>query len=204
MKRNGTAGGRQGKWIAIIFLLVLTGLVTFFLRRSNSSTRSSEAVSIPLELSRTNLVLEAGHWKQPGSTTFFSGVMVEHYPNGMLRSRSVFSNGLVHGLSEGWYTNAQLQVAEFFREGVSHGLRTKWYPSGAKQSEAQVADGKLNGRFQKWHENGVLSEQVNFADGQPEGPSLAYFPSGNLKARVTMKDNKPTAQEFWNDGEKKE
>jgi antitoxin component YwqK of YwqJK toxin-antitoxin module len=204
MKRNGNTGSGQGKWVAIIFLLVLTGLVTFFLRRSNSSTRSSEGASIPLELSRTNLALEAGHWKQPGSTTFFNGVMVEHYPNGVLRSRSVVSNGLVHGLSEGWYTNAQLQVAEFFKEGVSDGLRTKWYPSGAKQSEAQVAGGRLNGRFQKWHENGVLSEQVNFVDGQPKGPSLAYFPSGNLKARVTMKDNKPTAQEFWNDGEKKE
>ena len=33
------------------------------------------------------------------------GNMVEYYAPGRLQSRSVVSNGLLHGLSEGWHTN---------------------------------------------------------------------------------------------------
>lgn len=187
----------------IIFLIAVVGFVALLTRRTAPTTRHVE-ISAPLEWSRTNLVLEDGRLRQPGGTTPFSGIMVEHYPDGILRSRSTVTNGLLQGLSEGWFTNAQIQVSEHFKEGVSHGLRTKWYLSGAKQSEAQIVDGELNGPFRKWHENGILSEQLEFAANQPEGISFAWFPSGSLKARVAMKRGQPIEQEFWRDGDKKD
>lgn len=184
-------------------LALLAGFLVLLNRPSPKASRVEVRVS-PVELSRTNLVLKEGRLRELASATPFSGFMVEHYPDGILRSRSAVTNGLLHGLSEGWYTNKQIQISENFKEGISHGLRTKWYPSGAKLSEAPIVDGKLNGTFRKWHENGTLSEQAEFAANQPEGISLAWFPSGSRKARVAMKHGQPTDQEFWKDGEKKE
>lgn len=153
---------------------------------------------------RAELQLRDGRLHRLAETNAFTGWMVEHYEDGALRSRSALSNGLLHGLSEGWHTNGQLQVTETFREGVSHGLRSKWHPSGSKLSEGQIVDGKFNGVFRKWHENGVLAEQLEFVNGQPAGLSLAYFPSGSLKARVTLKAGQVAEQQFWKDGESNE
>ena len=184
-------------------LLALAALVVVLLSRPARHSLHDEASAGPIEVARTNLVLENGRLRQPGSASFFSGLMLEHYPDGTLRSRSAITNGFLHGLSEGWHTNAQLQVSEHFKHGISHGLRTKWYPDGAKQSEASIADGQLHGLFRKWHENGTLAEQVQFVGGQPDGDSFAYFPSGCLKARVLMKAGKLIEQKFWKDGENK-
>ena len=190
--------------VAVVILAAVTGLVVFLFSRPAPKTPRVETPAPPAELSRTNLVLVEGRLRQTGDTNSFSGFLVEHYADGALRSRSVISNGVLNGLSQGWFTNAQLQISEQFKDAVSHGLRTKWYPGGAKQSEASIVDGKLNGTFRKWHENGMLSEQVEFVDDQPKGASLSWFPSGYLKARVVMKDGKPVEQEFWKDGEKKD
>ena len=184
-------------------MLLLLSAGALLLLRHVSPGRIGTAAALP-EVARTNLMLVEGRLRQTGSTTPFTGLMVEHYADGTLRSRSTISNGLLHGLSQGWHTNAQLQVSEHFQQGISHGLRTKWYPGGAKQSEATIVDGKLNGPFRQWHENGALSQQAEFAEDQPKGVSLAYFPSRYLKARVVMQDGQPIEQEFWKDGEKKD
>jgi antitoxin component YwqK of YwqJK toxin-antitoxin module len=203
MKKAATTPRFRSGLAATVILFVLVGFVAHLIHRQIRQPDHAEAPAAPPVVSRTNLVFEGGRLRQPGSATLFSGVMVEHYPDGTLRSRSAVMNGLLNGWSEGWYTNAQNQISEHFKDGISHGLRTKWYASGAKQSEAGIVGGKLHGTFRKWHENGALSEQVELIEGEPEGISLAWFPSGCLKARVVLKDGKPVEQEFWKDGEKK-
>ena len=190
--------------MVVVLLLVVGGLVSVYLKRSREMPSPKDGATGPVEVSRTNLVLEAGHLRLAGSSTPFNGVMVEHHVDGTLRSRSSITNGVLNGLSQGWFTNGQMQVSENFKEGVSQGVRTKWYADGAKQSEAGIVDGKIHGTFRKWHPNGALAEQAEFVADKPEGISTAWFPSGYLKARVVMKDGKPIEQTFWKDGEKKE
>ena len=199
------SGAAQAKALAaVVILAVIVGFVAFRITRPQGKIPRVAIPPAPAELSRTNLVLEEGRLRQSGSATPFTGFMVEHHVDGSRRSRSAISNGVLHGLSQGWFTNGQMQVSENFKEGVSHGLRVKWYAEGAKQSEASIVGGKLQGTFRKWHPNGALAEQAEFVADQPEGTSTAWFPSGYLKARVVMKDGKPAEQTFWKDGEQKE
>lgn len=175
--------------------------VAVLLTRSQRPSSTPPIATAPQTVSRTNLLLVSGRLCLIGQTNGFTGTLVEEGATS-LRSRSVVSNGVLHGLSEGWHTNGQLQVSEFFNQGVSHGIRTKWYLNGQKLSEARIVEGKLNGPFRRWHENGVLSEQVEFVADQPQGISLSYFPSGSIKARVVMSGGKMVEQTFWKDGEK--
>ncbi len=155
----------------------------------------------PPEVPRAALVLKEGRLYRPAQSAPFTGTVVEHYSPGRLQSRSVISNGLLHGLSEGWHTNGVRQVTENFVGGVSEGVRVKWYPSGAKQSEAAIAGGKLNGTFRRWHENGRLAEQIELRDDQPHGESLAYHPGGSLRTRVRLERGQVVATETFKEGE---
>ncbi|MBI5800356.1 MAG: toxin-antitoxin system YwqK family antitoxin [Verrucomicrobia bacterium] len=158
-------------------------------------------VAAPPEVPRSSLVLQDGRLHRPAQAAPFTGTVVEYYAPGRLQSRSVVSNGLLHGLSEGWHTNGVRQVAENFVRGASDGVRVKWYPGGAKLSEAAIAGGKLNGTFRRWHENGRLAEQIELRDDQPHGESMAYYPSGCLKTRVRMERGLSVGTELFKDGE---
>lgn len=153
------------------------------------------------EAPRSSLVVKDGKLFRPAQAEPFTGTIVEYYGPKQLQSRSVVSNGILHGLSEGWHTNGVRQVAENFVSGVSDGVRVKWYPSGAKLSEATIAGGKLNGTFRRWHENGALAEQIELRDDQPHGQSLAYYPSGWLKVRVRLEHGQVLATDSFKDGE---
>ena len=162
---------------------------------------SPEPAAVLPEVPRAALALKDGKLFRPGQSAPFTGTIVEHYAPKQLQSRSVVSNGVLHGLSEGWHTNGVRQVEEHFIHGVSEGVRLKWYPNGAKLSEANIAGGKLNGIFRRWHENGKLAEQIELRDDLPHGESLAYFPSGFLKARVRLENGRAVSRESFADGE---
>ncbi len=195
------AGVIQPKILAAIACaLVLGGIVALLIHRRPPVTPEM-VIAVPLELSRTNLVLEAGRLRQTGSASPFGGIMTDRYPDGVLRSRSAIADGLLHGLSEGWYTNAQLQVTEHFRGGVSHGERIKYYPDGTRQSVGTVVDGKLEGTFRRWHPNGQLAETLELRAGIPHGPAQSFYPSGYVKTQATLEAGKVTVTRSWNDGE---
>ena len=170
------------------------GLVCFHLLRPRSPSALREA-------DRDDLVLGDGRLYRKGESAPFTGALVERYPSGILKSRSLLLGGLLDGISEGWHTNGQIQVREYFKRGVSHGLRTKWYEQGALMSETMIRDGEHHGTFRRWHENGQLAETVEMKQGHPDGISSAYYPSGFLKARAHLNNGKVIEQKFWNDGE---
>ena len=155
----------------------------------------------PPEVPRSSLVLKNGKLHRPAQATPFTGTVIEYYAPRQLQSRSVVSNGLLHGVSEGWHTNGVRQVTEHFIAGVSEGVRVKWHPNGTKLSEAAIVGGKLNGPFRRWDERGRLAEQIELVDDQPHGESVAYFPSGCVKTRVRLERGQVVARENFKDGE---
>ena len=184
---------------AFLLILGVLGIVGFVVlsKRPDPSPTGTAGLPAPLELLRSELELVGKQLHRAGDTNAFTGLMLDRYPGGSLQSRSMVSNGLLHGLSEGWHTNGQMQVSEQFKEGVSHGLRTKWHSNGTKLSEVPIVDGKLQGTFRRWSEKGALLEQVEFVEGQPDGVALAYFESGAMKSRTTLKSGSVVEQQSW-------
>ena len=183
-----------------VLLAAALGLVLFFAWRP--APLPPPPAPLP-ELSRTNLVRQGGCWFQTGHTNPFTGIMLEFYPGGLPMSRSVISNGLLNGLSEGWFTNRQMQIREYYQANVSDGLRTKWYPNGHKLSEAPIKHGKIDGLFRRWHQDGTLAEEIPMQDGQQEGVGRAWYPSGCLQMEVEMRAGKVVSNQSWKDGERK-
>jgi len=135
---------------------------------------------------RDRLVLREGRWMKTDETNAFTGMMVEFYPDGTLLSRSAVSNGVLHGVSEGWWTNSVLAVRETFREGRSHGVRTKWDIEGRRIAEADIRDGQIDGFHREWHTNGQLAVEVSMAGGKPQGVSRKWNSEGALVGQWSL------------------
>ena len=147
------------------------------------------------EAERSTLVLKEGRLHLGDGT--FTGLMVEHYPGGVLKSRTAVSNGLLHGLSEGWFTNQVRQVSEHFVNGVAHGERVRWDEHGRKVAVAQIEEGKLEGTFRRWHANGQLAEEVPMKKGEAEGLARSWYTNGSLQAEVTLARGKVLKQQRY-------
>lgn len=184
----------------VLAAIALLSIGVWQVRRTSLEPRRS-AEQVSWERLRSELILTNGHLILAGTSNYFTGIMLERFADGSRKSRTTVTNGLLHGISEGWYTNGQLQVSEHFREGVSHGQRVKWHANGRKASEAEIVEGQLQGRFVSWYDTGILSTEVELKQGRPEGRSRAYYPSGALKSEVTMRNGELVSHKNWREGE---
>lgn len=192
----------QPRALGVLALLAALGLLAFVGLRHRPAL-SSLPGSSGQATHRTNLVLQAGSWRLSGTTSLFTGLLLDTYEAGSRKSLTTVSNGLLHGVSRGWHTNGQQQVVEYYVAGTSHGLRTKWHPNGQQLSEVTIVDGKLHGTFRRWDEQGALTEVIEMKAGQPDGLSRAYYPSGSLKAEARLEQGRLLESRQWKDGEKK-
>lgn len=148
----------------------------------------------PEQVSRTDLMLREGRWMKADQTNLFTGVMVDFYPDGTLQSRSVVSNGLLQGLSEGWWTNGVMAVRENFNAGRSEGLRTKWDLAGNRVAETTIREGRIEGMHREWHTNGTLALEVTMSQGKPHGLSRKWSPDGSLAGQWTLSNGAVVAK----------
>jgi antitoxin component YwqK of YwqJK toxin-antitoxin module len=179
------ASGRPIRYLFGAAFVVALGLAALLWSRSGTPPASSGAEA-PEEVLRSALRLREGRLYRPDADEPFTGVVVERYPDGGLQARATVSDGVLHGVSEGWYKEGRRQVIEHFKEGVSHGRRTKWHPNGTKQAEAGIVEGRIEGVFRRWHEDGGLAEEITMKNGVPDGMARAYHPDGRLKAEVLL------------------
>jgi hypothetical protein len=192
---SGRAHGVRPLWWAVAVTAVV-----FALWSGRAPEPAAEPGGSWLAAERSLLTLRDGRLYL--SAQPFTGFMIEKFAGGELRSRSAVSNGVLHGLSEGWHTNRVLEVREEFVHGTSHGRRLRWDQLGRKVSEAHIVDGKIEGVFRRWHDNGTLAEELTMKHGEPEGWSRAWYPSGCVKAEANVLQGKVTARHLYPDGEK--
>jgi antitoxin component YwqK of YwqJK toxin-antitoxin module len=142
---------------------------------------------VPAEqVSRNQLVLQQGRLMKTSQTNAFTGLMVEFYPDGTFQSRSAVSNGLLHGVSEGWHTNGVLAITEVFVSGKSHGTRTKWDAASNRIAETDIREGEIEGLHREWHTNGKPSLEVTMARGKAQGVARKWSLEGELAGQWVM------------------
>ena len=153
-----------GRLRGLLVLGFLAGMILIFLL--SPSKRDSVP---PEQVSRNQLVLQQGRLMKTSQTNAFTGLMVEFYPDGTLQSRSVVSNGLLHGVSEGWHTNGVLAVTEVFVDGKSHGTRIKWDTASNRIAETTISAGQIHGSHREWYTNGQPALEMSMVDGKAQG-----------------------------------
>jgi antitoxin component YwqK of YwqJK toxin-antitoxin module len=151
--------------------------------------------------SRDGLFVKSGQLYRRGSSTPFTGWMLDHFPDGSVSLKTSVLNGRLNGISEGWYTNGVRQIEEHFQNGLADGNRSTWHANGQLRSEGHLIYGLQQGLYRQWDEKGNLVVEAEFAQGKPNGLSLAWFPSGYLKAEALMRQGEILARHTYLDSE---
>ena len=171
----------QGRFRGLLVLGFLAGTILIFL------LRPLKRDSVPPEqVSRNQLVLQQGRLMKTSQTNAFTGLMVEFYPDGTLQSRSVVSNGLLHGVSEGWHTNGVLAVTEVFVDGKSHGTRIKWDAASNRIAETTISAGQIHGSHREWYTNGQPALKMSMVDGKAQGLAQKWNPDASLAGQWVL------------------
>ena len=171
----------QGRFRLLLVLGFLAGTILIFLLRP--LTRDSVP---PEQVSRNQLVLQQGRLMKTSQTNAFTGLMVEFYPDGTLQSRSVVSNGLLHGVSEGWHTNGVLAITEVFVDGKSHGTRIKWDTASNRIAETTISAGQIHGSHREWYTNGLPALEMSMVDGKAQGLARKWNPDASLAGQWVL------------------
>ncbi|MEM9594707.1 MAG: toxin-antitoxin system YwqK family antitoxin [Acidobacteriota bacterium] len=96
----------------------------------------------------------------------FSGVSVEHYPGGEIRSELPYVDGLQHGLAQDWYPSGQLAGASQYRNNQLHGSTHEWYENGQLKSELSYEFGILVSK-REWSEGGEFLSTFKLEETSP-------------------------------------
>ncbi|WP_052947761.1 toxin-antitoxin system YwqK family antitoxin [Aneurinibacillus tyrosinisolvens] len=112
----------------------------------------------------------------------FSGIGYENYPNGNLKTETLYKDGFQHGLSREWYPTGEIKSEFFWKKGSRYSKRQEWHRNSNIKSIANYEWGiELDNK--EWDENGNLikSEIID-----PNSPNYFLL----LKYREINHENK--------------
>jgi antitoxin component YwqK of YwqJK toxin-antitoxin module len=92
---------------------------------------------------------------QKGSSKPFTGIVSDQYPNGTIRLRYQYTNGIPNGLSRSYNENGKLQSEIHFRNGVQEGITKIYHKNGKKEGVMKVYD-----------DTGEIFSQTSYQAGQ--------------------------------------
>ena len=109
------------------------------------------------------------------------GTVITWHENGNVASRTNYSNGIQHGLTERYNTAAQPTFIATYSFGeVVESTVTTYYLDGTKESEQVNVNGDEQVRSTKqWYENGQLQSQTRCVDDLQDGLQKYFDELGN-------------------------
>lgn len=80
--------------------------------------------------------------------------LTEWHPNGKIKSKLNYKNGIKHGVETIWDESDQKRYEGNWKDGKKHGISTWWWDSGGKSSEEAWKDHKKHGLRTWWDKLG--------------------------------------------------
>lgn len=112
-----------------------------------------------------------------------------YYPDGKIKTLSVFSGNGHQALSSSWYENGRPMAKGMYRDEKRDSLWQFFSDyDGALLSEENYKSGIKQGLSRTFYPQGGVSETINWKDGMKDGASESFFSDGKVKMRTMYKN----------------
>lgn len=149
------------------------------------------ACSVAKEIPAEKLVERKGISYEINSQTPFTGVTIETHPNGQLKRRVNYKNGLPHGRAEAYHENGMLQISTNFEGGLESGSFEVFHSNGQLAKVAQMIQGKVDGVQEDYDENGNLLMRTSLSHGKRNGLTEIFFDNNSLRYSGSFLSDEP-------------
>lgn len=123
-------------------------------------------------------------------------VKEEFYPNGQLKSRITFKEGIeANELCEYYYENGQFEMNTILKDGMKDGTWESYYENGQLQKRINYKDDKDHGMNVGYQENGIIEYRNFYKNGVSDGIDEMYHENGKLAKKMPMIDGE--ANGIW-------
>jgi len=110
-----------------------------------------------------------------------------YYPNGSLRHKGNYVNGM-HTGEHLWYNEkGGLEAKENYKNGKLHGAYEEYYPNGKLMDKATFSNGIQQGWAIYYREDGAKQSEGNFKNGNRDGEWKYYDETGKLEGTTVFK-----------------
>jgi len=177
-------------------------IIAFIFLVSCSENKEIDTVR---EIDLINLVKIENVYYEGLSQEGFTGKAIKKWPNGRLKERYTFKNGIVNGLYESFYESGRI-FESYFLSGPydvdiddygfsdiqwGDGEWNMFYKNGQLMTRAIVKNGTLNGYSVNYYENGQLEFKGLYIDGKREGEFNFFDDDGKLERSVFYESGIP-------------
>lgn len=117
-------------------------------------------------------------------TTFFDSSQV-------VKVRVHLANGIADGLTQMYYPNGKLKSETLYQDGFREGLSKQYYEDGKVRSLAFYKADRQDSLFRSYYPNGQLNIQSTYYAGRLHGPYAIYRADGKLQKQLTYQNGQP-------------
>jgi antitoxin component YwqK of YwqJK toxin-antitoxin module len=121
----------------------------------------------------------------------FTGIWETYWPNGNLKSRTTYLNGLEHGDHLCVWENGRVSQYGKNVDGDCRGLWTDYRENGTKLLEGIFGVAGKVGIWSYFQGSGIVSTQQEFHDGVEHGLWQEYDPEGEIKLEGEHREGRP-------------
>jgi antitoxin component YwqK of YwqJK toxin-antitoxin module len=170
-------------------MVILLGLCTMDRGTEEAGNTNNINVIIPsVELNKSDTQIKNGSVYFSGK--LFSGILVENYPDGKVKSQTEYFQGKKWGKELKWYYAGQLYTERFYKGGMKDSINTGYWANGNKKFEYEFSTGNYDGSFKEWYPNGKISIWMNYKNGKEDGSQKGWRENGKLFINYVVKNGK--------------
>lgn len=111
---------------------------------------------------------------------WYTGIYVEEYPDGVMKTQISISKGKKNGLMKLFYPDGSINELRMYKNNLMHGTWVTFNDKGIKTAEANYALDKKNGKWYIWDETGILRYDMTYFEGNKAGTWLMWNEKGEL------------------------
>ncbi|MEM1408690.1 MAG: toxin-antitoxin system YwqK family antitoxin [Bacteroidota bacterium] len=120
----------------------------------------------------------------------YSGYLVDYYPNGQLKMKAGYLNGLREGKARKYYDNGALMETRYYADNKKNGRHQGWWVNGNQKFDYYFVKGEHEGMQKEWFNQGSLFKQLTYHLGKEEGAQKMWEVSGKIRANYVVKDGR--------------
>lgn len=141
-------------------------------------------ISIPMiELNRNDPSFSISNGVLLLDNSPYSGLVIEFYPNNIVKSKSEYYLGRRHGYYSGWYPNGNKWFDRFYSYGIKTGSHIGWFEDNQQMFAYEFnTKGMYHGAVKDWYNNGQLAKHFNFENGKEAGSQRMWELDGSIRA----------------------